>query len=85
MSGEAVSTGKNAITDRLSLSSILENLLQINRGTSVVRSSFDLFDKAIQELIFECHVEPVAKREIVSQLWTPDSRYRSDISEGTEE
>lgn len=61
---------KNAITDRLSLSSILEDLLQTNCGTNVVRSSFDLFDKAIQELIFECHVEPVARRENVSQLWS---------------
>ena len=59
-----------ASTDRISKSSILEDLLQADLGTHVFRSSFELFDEAIQELISNCHIEPVARRERVSQLWT---------------
>ena len=55
--------------DRISQSSILEDLIQTDLGTHVFRSSFGFLDKAIQELISECFIEPAARRERVSQLW----------------
>lgn len=57
-------------TEPISMSSILEDLLQADLGTYVFGSSFEYFDKAIQALISECHIEPVSRRENVSQLWS---------------
>ena len=50
------------------LPSILEDLLQADLGTHVFRSSSKFFDQTIRELISECHIEPVARRESVSRL-----------------
>ena len=61
---------ESASTDRISKSSILEDLLQADLGTYVFRSSIEQFDEAIQRIISDCHIEPQARRERISQLWT---------------
>ncbi len=51
-------------------SSILEALLQADLGRWVFRSLPEAFDKAIQRLIWECCIQPLARRDSISQLWT---------------
>ena len=60
----------SASPDYVSLSAILEDLLRADLDTHVFRSSFELFDEDIQWLISKCYIEPAARRESVSQLWT---------------
>ena len=61
---------ERASTDRISKSSILEDLLRAELGNPVFRSSSERFDEDIQWLISKCYIEPAARRESVSQLWT---------------
>ena len=61
---------ESASTDRISKSSILEDLLQADLDSHLFQSSFELFDEDIQKLVSERHIEPIARRESVSQLWT---------------
>ena len=63
-------TTESGSTDRISKASILDDLLQADLGSYVFRSSFELFDEAIQKLIPKCHIEPLARRERVPRLWT---------------
>ena len=56
--------------DLISQSSILEDLLRADLDTQVFRSSFESFDEDIQELLSQCYIEPIARRERVSRLWT---------------
>ena len=57
---------EKTIAGDISESSILEDLLQADLGAPVFRSSFELFDKRMKELIFTCRIEPADRRERIA-------------------